>query len=100
MSANLEIFAFYYNTPEDESKILLRQNLSDSYEELKKIAEKFKLIDEIPSMETMQNIINSNSFYKITIDNNFFIYIQKSVITFNIKTDSKFFKIEGKVVKN
>ena len=99
MSVNLEIFAFYYNTPEDESKILLKQNLSDSYEDLKKIAEKFKLVDEIPSMEVIQNIINSNSFYKITINNNFYIYIQKSVITFNIRTDSKLFKINGKVVK-
>ncbi len=99
MSVNLEIFVLYYNTPEDESKILLKRNLSDIYEELKKIAAKFKLVDEIPSMESIQNNINSNSFYKIFIDSNFYIYIQKSSIIFDIKADSELFKITGKVVK-
>ena len=99
MSVNLEIFAFYYNTPDNESKLLLKQNLIETYEELKKIAEKFKLVNEIPSIETIQHNINSNSFYKIIIGSNFSIYIQKSSIKFDIKSNSKLFKITGKVIK-
>lgn len=100
MSIDLEFYAFYYKTPKEESMILLRRNLDEINNYLFEIAKQFNLENLLPSIETIKKEINIKGYFKETVSNNFEIYVQKSNIKFDIKSDSSPFKITGQIKKN
>ncbi len=99
MSVDLNIYAFYYNTPNDESMILLKANLEEICSQLSEIAKSFNLEDKIPTIEKLREKINDQGYYK-GITEDFVVYIQQSNIKFDIKSVSSLFKVTAQAKKN